>query len=180
MVEVGVGEGELEGFGSGGDDEGLAEVGEEGIVFAEGEVGVGDLDAATGVPLGEQLVGWLCFGAVGDAEHGGGLLKGADAVGEVDAAVGGGATQVGEHLEFECAGELSHAGGEVGAHQFGGIGEVATILGEWGAAVAVALEGGGAVDVGDAAVGGGVATDQAREVAEHLLRQTLRERGGWW
>jgi hypothetical protein len=27
-----------------------------------------DLDAATGIPLGEQWVGWLCFGAVGDAE----------------------------------------------------------------------------------------------------------------
>jgi hypothetical protein len=83
------------------------------------------LDAATGVPLGEQLVGWLCFGAVGDAEHGGDLLVGADAVGEVDAAVGGGVAQVGEHLEFELAGELSHVGGEVGAHEFGGIGEVA-------------------------------------------------------
>ncbi len=163
LVEVGVGEGELEGFGSLGDDEGLAEVGEEGIVFAEGEVGVGDLDAATGVPLGEQLVEL----AVGDAEHGGGFLAGADAGGETDAAVGGGIPQVGEHLEFELAGELSHAGGEVGAHQFGGIGEVAAIHCEWGA-VAVALEGGGAGDIGDAAVVGGVATDQAREVAEFV------------
>jgi hypothetical protein len=76
-------------------------------------------------------------------------------------------------------GELSHAGGEVGAHEFGGIGEVAAILGE-GSAVAVALEGGGAVDGLDAAVVGGVAADYACEVAEHLLRQTLRERGGWW
>jgi hypothetical protein len=36
-----------------------------------------DLDAATGVLLGEQLVGWLCFWAVGDAKDGGGLLAGA-------------------------------------------------------------------------------------------------------
>ncbi len=35
LVEVGIGEGELEGFGSLGDDEGLAEIGKEGIVFAE-------------------------------------------------------------------------------------------------------------------------------------------------
>jgi hypothetical protein len=82
-----------------------------------------DLDAATGVPLGEQLVEL----AVGDADHGGSVLVGADAVGEADAAVGGGVAQVGEHLEFELAGELSHAGGEVGAHQFSGIGEVAAI-----------------------------------------------------
>jgi Pentapeptide repeats (8 copies) len=121
------------------------------------------LDAATGVPLGEQLVEL----AVGDADHGGGVLAGADAVGEADAAVGRGAAQVGEHLEFELAGELSHAGGEVGAHEFGGIGEVAAILGEWGA-VAVAEVGGGAVDGLDAAVVGGVATDQAREVAEFV------------
>jgi hypothetical protein len=53
------------------------------------------------------------------------------------------------------------------------------ILGE-GGAVAVALEGGGAVDGLDAAVVGGVAADEACEVAEYLLRQTLRERGGWW
>jgi hypothetical protein len=33
--------------------------------------------------------------------------------------------QIGEHLEFELAGELSHAGGAVGAHEFGGIGKVA-------------------------------------------------------
>jgi hypothetical protein len=163
LVEVGVGEGELEGFGSVGDDEGLAEVGEEGIVFAEGDGGIGDLDAATGVPLGEQLVEL----AVGDADHGGGVLVGANTVGEADAAVGGGVAQVGEHLEFEWAGELSHTGGEVGAHEFSGIGEVAAILGE-GGAVAVALEGGGAGDIGDAAVVGGVATDQAREVAEFV------------
>jgi hypothetical protein len=36
-------------------------------------VGGIDLDAAMGVPLGEQLVGWSCFGAVGDADHGGGF-----------------------------------------------------------------------------------------------------------
>jgi hypothetical protein len=77
------------------------------------------LDAATGVPLGEQLVEL----AVGDADHGGGVLVGADAVGEADAASGG-VAEVGEHLEFELAGELSHAGGEVGAHEFGGIVEV--------------------------------------------------------
>jgi hypothetical protein len=53
----------------------------------------------------------------------GGLLEGADAVGEVDAASGG-VAQVGEHWSFELAGELSHAGGEVGAHEFGGVGEV--------------------------------------------------------
>jgi hypothetical protein len=44
-----------------------------------------DLDAATVVPLGEQLVEL----AVGDADHGGSVLVGADAVGEADAAVGG-------------------------------------------------------------------------------------------
>lgn len=58
---------------------------------------------------------------VGDADHEGGLLAGADAVGEADAAVVGGVPHVGEHLQFEWAGELSHAGGEVGAHQIGGI-----------------------------------------------------------
>jgi Pentapeptide repeats (8 copies) len=162
LVEVGVGEGELEGFGSLRDDEGLAEVGEEGIVFAEGDGGVGDLDAATGVPLGEQLVEL----AVGDAEHGGGFLAGADAGGD-RAARADAVADVSEHLEFELARELSHAGGEVGAHQFGGIGEVTAIAGE-GGAVAVALEGGGAVDVGDAAVVGGVAADQTREVAEFV------------
>jgi hypothetical protein len=50
------------------------------------------------------------------------------------------------------------------------------ILGEWGA-VAVALECGGAVDGLDVAVVGGVAANEACEVAEYLLRQTLCERG---
>ncbi len=161
MVEVGVGEGELEGFGSVGDDEGLAEIGEEGIVFAEGDGGVGDLDAATGVPLGEQLVEL----AVGDADHGGGFLAGA-AVGDRTSGTAA-VTDVGEHLQFELAGELSHAGGEVGAHQFGGIGEVAAIRCE-GDAVAVADEGGGARDELDSIVVGGGAADQAREVAEFV------------
>jgi hypothetical protein len=83
------------------------------------------------------------------------------------------ATQVGEGLEFELDGEFSHAGGKVGAHQLGGVGEVASVCCE-GGAVAVALEGGGAVDVGDAAVVGGVAADEAREVAEYLLRDSKK------
>jgi hypothetical protein len=160
LVEVAIGEGELEGFGDRGDDEGLAEVGEEGIVFAQGDGGVGDLDAATGVPLGEQLVEL----AVGDADHGGGFLAGA-AVNPGSRATG--VPEVGEHLQFELAGELSHAGGKVGTHQLGGFCEVATIRGE-GDVVAVALEGGGAGDIGDAIVVGGGATDEAREVAEFV------------
>jgi hypothetical protein len=137
-------------------DRGLAEVGDEGIVFAQGDGGGIDLDAATGVPLGEQLVGWLCFGAVGDADHGGGLLAGATGDGLRPTRGQRGAraaavAEVGEHLQFELAGELSHAGGKVGTHQLGGVGEVATIGGQ-GDVVAVALEDGGAGDIGDAIV----------------------------
>ncbi len=112
------------------------------------------------MPLVEQLVEL----AVGDADYGGGFLAGAAA----DRTSGTAAVaDVGEHLQFELAGELSHAGGKVGAHQFGGIGEVAAIRCE-GDAVAVADEGGGAVDVGDSIVVGGGAADQAREVAEFV------------
>jgi hypothetical protein len=75
--------------------------------------------------------------------------------------------QVGEHLQFELAGELSHAGGKVGTHQLGRVGEVAAIRGQ-SDVVAVALEGGGAGDIGDAIVVGGGTADEAHEVAEFV------------
>jgi hypothetical protein len=72
-VEVESGEGELEGFGSGGDDEGLAEVAQEGGVFAEEGFAVGDRGAATGIPVGE---GGLAEVAVVDADEGWGVEGG--------------------------------------------------------------------------------------------------------
>jgi sugar/nucleoside kinase (ribokinase family) len=96
------------------------------------------------------------------------------------------ATQVGEDLEFELAGEFSHAGGKVGAHQLGGVGEVASVCCEGGAGAVAEVGGGVVVAIASRRVGldvvvvGGVAADEAGEVAEYLLRQTLRERGGLW
>jgi hypothetical protein len=48
-MQVGVDEGELESFGSLGDDEGLAEVAEVGGVFAKNSLTVEDLAIATGI-----------------------------------------------------------------------------------------------------------------------------------
>jgi hypothetical protein len=50
-MQVCVDEGELEGFGSLGNDEGLAEVAEVGGVFAEDGLTVDDLAVATGIPI---------------------------------------------------------------------------------------------------------------------------------
>ncbi|NJM75153.1 MAG: hypothetical protein HC852_04430 [Acaryochloridaceae cyanobacterium RU_4_10] len=55
LVQVGEEEGELEGFGSLGDDEGLAEVALVGGVFAEDGVAVEDLAIASGAPVGSGV-----------------------------------------------------------------------------------------------------------------------------
>jgi hypothetical protein len=60
----------LEGFGSLGDEEGLAEVGKAGVVFAEGGLVVEDLDVASAVPLAEQLVELTVAGAGSGADVG--------------------------------------------------------------------------------------------------------------
>jgi hypothetical protein len=85
--------------------------------FAEDGLVVELFGVASGLPVLEELVKLAVADALGGMWSGSG--------GEDGAGGAGAGADVGEHLELKGAGELSHAGGEVGAHQLGGVGEVA-------------------------------------------------------